>query len=126
VQPSGPSGAYSSAFLDHLTHPRGQGVVDRPTHRGEAVDATCADRLTLDLRIEGGVVSEARFRVEGCPGAIAVGSALASLLPGREATPAAIGAADLEVVLDGVPPARRHALRLGVETWKRALGSPLP
>lgn len=126
MRPSGPSGAYSSAFLDHLAHPRRQGSLGEPTHCGEAVDAVCADRLTLDLRVEGGVVRDARFRVEGCPGAIAVGSALASLVPGRAALASSIDAAELEAELGGVPPARRHALRLALETWKTALRSPVP
>ena len=109
---TGPRAAYSAAFLDHLERPRNQGSLASATHRGEATDATCGDRLALDCVVEGGVVREARFRVEGCPGAIAVGSALASLLPGRSASASAVTPADLEAALGGVPAAKRHALRL--------------
>ena len=118
---SGPLAAYSERFLDHLARPRGQGTLDGATHRGEAEDPACGDRLSLDLRVEGGVVRETRFRVLGCPGAIAAGSALATLLPGRPASAGAVPAADLEAELGGVPSAKRHALSLAAAALGAAL-----
>lgn len=118
-----PPGAYSPAFFDHVAHPRGQGALPSATHRGEALDATCGDRLALELRVEGGVVRDARFRVEGCPGAIAVGSALVEQVVGRDASVASVTVADLEAALCGVPASKRHALRLAVQAWKVTLGS---
>ncbi len=102
-----PSGC-SPAFLDHLRAPRvrGVGTLDAPTHRADAEDAVCGDRLALDLRVVEGRVVEVRHRAEGCHGAVAVGSALAILLPGREARPDAVSAADLEAALGGACPAR--------------------
>jgi nitrogen fixation protein NifU and related proteins len=117
--------AYSPAFLDHLVHPRNQGALSDATHRGEAQDGVCGDRLSLDLRVEAGLVSSARFRVQGCPGAIAVGSALASLAPGRAARTDSVSAADLEAALGGVPPAKRHALRLAIDAWRAAIDGRL-
>ena len=118
---SGPSSAYSERFLDHLARPRGQGTLLGATHHGEAEDPVCGDRLTLDLRVEGGVVREARFRVLGCPGSIAVGSALVHLLPGRTASVDAVPAGDLEKELGGVPLTKRHALHLAALAIAAAL-----
>jgi nitrogen fixation NifU-like protein len=123
--PPGADGAYSPAFLDHLTHPRSQGWLAAGTHRGEAVDGVCGDRLTLDLEVREGVVRAARFRVEGCPGAIAVGSALAALVPGRAAQIEAVTPPELEAALGGIPSAKRHVLRLAIETWKATLRTPV-
>ena len=126
---------YAPAFLDHLTHPRSQGTLPNATHRGEAEDSACGDRLSLDLVVDvgpgGGTIRDARFRVVGCPGSIAVGSALASLLPGRPATEGAVSPAEIEALLGSVPPAKRHALRLATEALRAALrgvlgGSPRP
>ena len=83
------------------------------------------DRLSLDLCVAGGVVRDARFRVLGCPGSIAVGSALTTLLVGRPARADAVPAADLEQEVGGVPPAKRHALRLAAEVLAAALRSPV-
>jgi nitrogen fixation NifU-like protein len=113
--------AYAPAFLDHLSHPRGAGTLAAATHRGEAVDRACGDRLALDLRVEGGVVIEARFRVEGCPGAIACGSALTHLLPGRPAVPDAVAPGEVEALLGGIPPSKRHALGLAAAVLRAAL-----
>ena len=124
--PTGPEAAYSAAFLDHLTRPRGTGTLPDATHRGTAEDGVCGDRITLDLRVEAGTVQDVRFRVEGCPGAIAAGSALVSLLPGRGARPSAVSAAEIEGALCGVPPVKRHALRLAVDALAAAVAAPLP
>ncbi len=119
-------GPFSAAYLDHLASPRGQGRLEDATHRATVEDPVCGDRLTLDLRVVAGVVREARFRVVGCTGAIAVGSALASLLPGRAAAEAAVTGTELDATLGGVPPARRHALRLAAEALRAAVRTPQP
>jgi nitrogen fixation NifU-like protein len=80
----------------------------------------------VDLAVEGGVVREARFRVVGCPGAIAVGSALVSLLPGRGASADAVSAEEIERTLGEIPRVKRHALRLARSALAAALASPLP
>ncbi len=111
---------YAAAFLDHFQRPRRQGRLDGATHRGEAEDPACGDRLWLDLRVEAGVVVDARFAVTGCAGAIAVGSALATLVVGRTAGATAVGRAEIEAALGEVPRAKRHALRLAETTLARA------
>jgi len=125
VTESGPTSAYSARFLDHLTSPRRRGSLERPTHRGSAEDPACGDLLTFDLAVAGGVVADVRFRVLGCPGSIAVGSALASLLVGRPARAGAVPAAELEAEVGGVPPAKRHALLLAQDALAAALRSPV-
>jgi len=114
---------YSPPFLDHLARPRSQGRLEGATHRATVDEPACGDRLSLDVVVERGVVALARFRAEGCPGAIAVGSALASLLPGRTAGPAAVGVEEIDAALGGVPPAKRHALRLAALVLRRAFSN---
>ncbi len=112
---------YAEAFLDHFHNPRGQGGLADATHSARLEDPACGDELTLDLKIASGRILDARFRARGCMGAIAVGSALADLLPGRRAQPEAITRAELETVLGEVPTAKRHALRLGLRVFGAAL-----
>ena len=80
---------YNAKILDHLENPRHVGEIVDPTVRGESFNPVCGDRLTLTLRIGGGVVREARFLVDGCPPSIAAGSALVSLLVGLPVAEAA-------------------------------------
>jgi NifU-like protein involved in Fe-S cluster formation len=112
---------YAPAFQDHFLNPRGQGDLPRATHRGEATDAACSDWMALALRVEGQRVVEARYRVQGCPGSIAVGSALVTLLPGREARADAVADDELERALGEVPRMKRHALRLARAALAAAL-----
>lgn len=114
---------YAEPFLDHFRNPRGQGSLEAPSHSALASDPACGDELALDLHVSGGVVQAARFRVRGCAGAIAVGSALVSLLPGRSAQPDSVTREELERVLGGVPATKRHALRLALNTLRAALAS---
>ncbi len=116
---------YSDAFLDHFEHPRGQGSLDDATHRGHATDPACGDELELDLRVEADRIAAVRFRARGCIGAIAVGSALTTLLPGRPAAPDSVSREEIETALGMVPTTKRHALRLGVNTLAAALTQPL-
>lgn len=109
------------AYLRHFRAPQGQGSLPAATHRATVTDPACGDELTLDLEIKAGRVMAARFRVRGCSGAIAVGSALATLLPGRKAETRALAREDLEEELGGVPPAKRHVLRLATNAFAAAL-----
>jgi NifU-like protein involved in Fe-S cluster formation len=113
---------YADAFLEHFRNPRGQGGLDAPTHQGAATDAACGDELELDLRVEGGRIAEARFRVRGCSGAIAAGSALVTLLPGRAARPDTVTRAEIEATLGGIPANKRHVLRLAERVLADAFG----
>jgi NifU-like protein involved in Fe-S cluster formation len=103
---------YAPEFLDHFQNPRHRGSLADATHRGASEDPVCGDRLWLDLRVAGAVIQAARFRVEGCPGSIAAGSALVTLLLGRPASAGAVTAAEVEGLLGEIPRAKRHALRL--------------
>jgi len=114
---------YPDLYLDHFRNPRGHGSLPEPTHSGSAVDPVCGDELTLDLSVAGGKIVEARFRVRGCSGAIAVGSVLTTLLPDRAAGPECVTREEIEEALGGVPRGMRHASRLGVNTVASALAS---
>lgn len=114
---------YAALFQDHFLNPRGQGDLADATHRGEATDAACADWMALALRVEDGRVAAVRYRVQGCPGSIAVGSALVSLLVGREAKPDVVGDDELERALGEIPRMKRHALRLARAALAAALAS---
>ena len=110
-----------SPFERHFLEPHGQGALEDATHGATATDPACGDELTLDLRVAEGVIEAARFRVRGCSGAIAVGSALATLLPGRPARADAVDRAALEAELGGLPASKRHVLRLAQRTLGAAL-----
>ena len=70
---------YREAILEHYRRPRNRGALDGATHVHEGLNPSCGDELELHLRVEDGVVREARFTGTGC----AISQASASMMTER-------------------------------------------
>ncbi len=116
---------YGAVVLDHFAAPRNLGRLPDANGRGVAGDlVTGATRIEIALRIEEGVVRDARFRAIGCSATIAAASLATTLLIGRSADEAA--ALDAEAIvraLDGLPPERLYAPALVIEAIAAALAA---
>ena len=66
---------YSNLLLDHFRHPRNYGSIEAPDVSYEAFNPLCGDRIRIDLKIAGEIVSEARFKGDGCAISMAAASA---------------------------------------------------
>jgi nitrogen fixation NifU-like protein len=75
--------AYSEKVLDHFQNPRNAGILKDADFVGEAGNPVCGDRMRLYLKVEGDVVTAARFQTFGCSVAIAASSVLTELVTGR-------------------------------------------
>lgn len=69
---------YQDVVLDHGRRPRNFGKLSGPVRRAEGVNPLCGDQLTLYLRLDGDVVTDAAFEGSGC----AISRASASLMTG--------------------------------------------
>ena len=67
---------YQEVILDHNKRPRNFRVLGQPSHHAEGYNPLCGDRLTLYLKVDGGVVSDVAFQGSGC----AISRASASLM----------------------------------------------
>ena len=67
---------YQEVILDHNKRPRNFGELPGSDHHAEGHNPLCGDRLTVDLTLEGGRITEVRFRGQGC----AISTASASLM----------------------------------------------
>ena len=56
----------STTFMEHNSHPDYKYEMDAPTLEHEGINPSCGDELTLQLRVENGVVEEASFTGHGC------------------------------------------------------------
>jgi nitrogen fixation NifU-like protein len=74
---------YNPTVMDHFLNPRNTGEVDAPTHAALVRNPACGDLLKLTVRVERGVIADARTKTFGCAAAIASSSALTELLRGR-------------------------------------------
>ena len=113
---------YSKKFLDHFNNPRNVGVIEGAEGVGTEKNAVCGDTMTLYLRMEDGVISEARFQTLGCSASIAASSIMTELVAGKSLSEARdITRHNIAEALDGIPPAKLHSAVLAID----ALGSAL-
>lgn len=94
---------YKEAILEHYKRPRNRGALPDATHRHEGLNPSCGDELELFLKVEDGVVREARFEGQGC----AISQASASMMTERiigEPVPEALAvAAAFKAMIRGEP-----------------------
>ncbi len=76
---------YQETILDHGRSPRNFGKLDGATHTAEGFNPMCGDRFTVTLKIEDGVVQDARFEGQGCAISTASASLMTEALIGRPA-----------------------------------------
>jgi NifU-like protein involved in Fe-S cluster formation len=77
---------YSRLVERHFAHPVGAGrwsAGDGQVASGEAGSEALGTHVRFELRVDDGLVTEARFQAFGCPHTIAAASWLAEHLPGR-------------------------------------------
>jgi tRNA-uridine 2-sulfurtransferase len=111
-------------FEDHLSAPRGLGVLAGWPHAGAAGGAACGDLVRVAVRVVGDRVVEAGFDAEGCGAASAAGSAVVELVEGRPFLEAArVTPDDVSDALGGLIPPKRHAAELAADALHRALGA---
>jgi nitrogen fixation NifU-like protein len=74
---------YEEVILDHGRRPRNFGPLVQANRHAEGVNPLCGDRLSLHLRMEDGVIREARFEGSGCAISTASASLMTEALKGR-------------------------------------------
>ena len=74
---------YTAALMQHNSHPDYKYEMEGCTCSHEGVNPSCGDELTLQLRIEDGVIEEASFVGSGCAVSQASSDMMADLITGE-------------------------------------------
>jgi NifU-like protein involved in Fe-S cluster formation len=107
---------FSESVLDHFRNPRNAGKLANATAEVQATNPVCGDILELAVRVEKGVVAEARFLCRGCTTSIACASFLTERLAGCSVAAARfITAETISEALGGLPPATFHGAQLATD-----------
>lgn len=78
--------AYSQAVLDHYENPRNVGSFekgDTSVGTGMVGAPACGDVMKLQIKVEDGVITDARFKTYGCGSAIASSSLVTEWVKGK-------------------------------------------
>ncbi|MDR3091123.1 MAG: Fe-S cluster assembly scaffold protein NifU [Clostridiales bacterium] len=113
---------YSEKVMDHFTNPRNVGKIEGASGVGTVGNARCGDIMRVYLKIEGGVIEDAKFETFGCGAAVATSSMATELVKGRT-LPEALEVTNQAVMdaLDGLPPVKVHCSCLAEEALHAAL-----
>ena len=77
---------YSEKLLEHFNNPRNMGSLDKDDPNvgtGVVGSPECGDVMKLQVRVDGGIIADAKFKTFGCGAAIASSSLATEWLKGR-------------------------------------------
>jgi nitrogen fixation NifU-like protein len=113
---------YSPLVMEHFANPRNMGEIENPSAVGDVGNPTCGDMMRLYLKIEDGVIVDAKFKTFGCGAAIASSSILTEMLIGRKVEEAMkISNEAVAAALGGLPPVKIHCSVMAEEALKAAM-----
>lgn len=116
--------AYSNKVLDHYENPRNVGSLDKndPSVGTGMVGApACGDVMKLQIKVEEGIITDAKFKTYGCGSAIASSSLVTEWVKGKTLDQAyAIKNSEIANEL-ALPPVKIHCSILAEDAIKAAI-----
>ena len=115
--------AYSDKVLDHYENPRNVGKfeVDETIGTGVVGAPACGDVMKLQIKVENGIIRDARFKTYGCGSAIASSSLVTEWVKGKTLDEAGtIKNSDIAQEL-ALPPVKIHCSILAEDAIKAAI-----
>ena len=74
---------YSEKVMDHFMNPRNVGEIENADGVGQVGNAKCGDIMKMYLKIEDGIIMDAKFKTFGCGAAVATSSMATELIKGK-------------------------------------------
>ncbi len=118
--------AYSEKVIDHYTHPRNVGTLDKSSSNvgtGLVGAPECGDVMRLQIQVnpETGVIEDAKFKTFGCGSAIASSSLATEWLKGKSVDDA-LAIDNMDIVEElALPPVKIHCSVLAEDAIKAAI-----
>ncbi len=75
---------YRQVIMDHYKKPRNRGVIQDGALTIDMNNPTCGDRIHLTLKVDDGVVQDAKFDGEGCSISMSSASMMTQAIKGRK------------------------------------------
>lgn len=119
------SDIYQEIILDHYRNPRNHGTLEHPTHQARALNASCGDKLQMDMIVKDDIIEEVRFSGVGCAISQASASLLSETITGKAVKEVLAMEPKSILALLGVTlsPSRIKCGLLSLETAKKTLSS---
>jgi nitrogen fixation NifU-like protein len=115
-------GSYNPIVIDHFSHPRNRGEMEKPDGVGEAQNPVCGDTMRLFIKVEGNRIIDAKFLTFGCAAAIASSSITTEMIKGKSFEEVlSISNQMVTDALGGLPPTKIHCSVLAEQAIKAAV-----
>ena len=118
--------AYGKKVLDHYENPRNVGVFGKDEEgigTGMVGAPACGDVMRLQIKVEDGIIQDAKFKTYGCGSAIASSSLLTEMVKGMTLEEAS-DIKNLDIVEElALPPVKIHCSVLAEDCIKSAIAN---
>jgi nitrogen fixation NifU-like protein len=116
--------AYSEKVIDHYTHPRNVGTLDKSSTKvgtGLVGAPECGDVMRLQIEVNDNIITDAKFKTFGCGSAIASSSLATEWLKGKSIDDA-MKIDNMDIVEElALPPVKIHCSVLAEDAIKAAI-----
>src|SRR4030042_577501 len=113
---------YSEKVMDHFANPRNVGEIENPDGVGKVGNPVCGDIMELYIKVQEGVITDAKFKTFGCGAAIATSSMVTELVKNKTVEDALkISNRAVAEALGGLPPIKMHCSVLPEEALRKAI-----
>jgi len=119
---SDPWSLYNDKIMEHFKNPRNVGEIEDPDGVGRVGNPVCGDVMELYIKVNDGIIVDAKFKTFGCAAAIATSSMVTEMVKGKSIEEALkISNKAVVEALDGLPPAKVHCSVMAEEALKAAI-----
>ena len=116
---------YSEKVMDHFMNPRNVGEIEDADGVGQVGNAKCGDIMKMYLKIEDGIIVDAKFKTFGCRGGGCHQQHGNRAHQGKDHQGSEMVTNKVVMeALDGLPPAKVHCSVLAEEAIARPSGLP--
>ena len=120
---------YNEKVMEVFKNPQHMGEVENYNAIGTVGNETCGDIMQITMRIENGIIEDAKFKTFGCAAAVASSSTATGMIIGKSVEEA-LKLTNKEVIteLEGLPPQKIHcsvlaedAIRAAIDDYQKRL-----
>ncbi len=125
---------YSTKVMEHFANPHNVGEIPDADGVGYVGNPVCGDIMQLYIKVQDGVITDAKFKTFGCGAAIATSSMVTDMVKGKTIDEALkVSNRTVAEALGGLPPVKMHcsvlaeeALASAIDDYFKKKGLPSP
>ena len=113
---------FTEEALNRFRNPKNAGELLNYNAVGKSGDPECSDVIEMFIKFEKNKISDAKFKVFGCPGAVSTTDAYIDMIKGKTVDEALkITEEDISNALGGLPTSHMHCSNLPMEAFRKAV-----